>query len=159
MLDDRHRYDETNRLVHEFKILWVGNWPPDQNPTWEPEANLPRKLVEEYRKKQARKLGSKSQKTLSPYMLNRRFSSVAEAFEGELDDATNGIGSNYSAEAVEEVSSDENQAEKLIVTEESELELPVNGKKHSPAIPAFSGFGRRSFENQREAFGGEFRII
>ncbi|KAI9903769.1 hypothetical protein N3K66_000298 [Trichothecium roseum] len=34
--------------VRYFRVLWEGEWPPDQNPSWEPEENLPRQLVRNY---------------------------------------------------------------------------------------------------------------
>ncbi|UNI16946.1 hypothetical protein JDV02_003328 [Purpureocillium takamizusanense] len=39
---------EGRGLVRYFKVLWEGEWPPDQNPTWEPEENLPANLVRNY---------------------------------------------------------------------------------------------------------------
>ncbi|KAJ3479200.1 hypothetical protein NLG97_g8384 [Lecanicillium saksenae] len=35
-------------LVRYFKVRWEGDWPPEQNPTWEPEENIPDDLVREF---------------------------------------------------------------------------------------------------------------
>ncbi|KAI5858260.1 hypothetical protein GGS23DRAFT_586646 [Durotheca rogersii] len=78
-----------------FKVRWEGDWPPDQNPTWEPEGNIPPALVKLYLKKAAkrsqatpgggRNRGShkKSQHAVPPPLLRRKYSSVAEAFAGD----------------------------------------------------------------------------
>ncbi|CEJ93813.1 hypothetical protein VHEMI09381 [[Torrubiella] hemipterigena] len=55
-LDDMNEYIVEGRgRVRYFKVLWEGNWPPDKNPTWEPEANLPKALVKEFLKEKAEK--------------------------------------------------------------------------------------------------------
>ncbi|KAK3192375.1 hypothetical protein K4F52_001588 [Lecanicillium sp. MT-2017a] len=41
---------EGEGLTRYFKVRWAGDWPADQNPTWEPEENLPTKLVRGYMK-------------------------------------------------------------------------------------------------------------
>lgn len=70
-----------------FKVRWEGNWPPDQNPTWEPQENLPSDLVRKYLKKRAKTAARLNRdptvgvSTQSP----RKYSSVAEAFEGEAE--------------------------------------------------------------------------
>lgn len=98
---------EDGRMVRYYKVRWVGDWPPDQNPTWEPEENISRSLVREYLKRKekkeaggsslpstpqkkqqqqqpsGKKKGPSAQRTLSPWMGSRKFSSVQEAFEGE----------------------------------------------------------------------------
>ncbi|KAI1640129.1 hypothetical protein F4809DRAFT_592743 [Biscogniauxia mediterranea] len=80
------------RAERFFKVRWEGDWPADQNPTWEPEENLPAALVRKYLKhknksKNRHKTGSGA--TESPPkrpMLKRKYSSVAEAFEGGEDE-------------------------------------------------------------------------
>ncbi|KAJ6781510.1 hypothetical protein PWT90_08096 [Aphanocladium album] len=48
-LEDMELYDvEGQGLVRLFKVRWEGDWPPDQNPTWEPEENIPDDLVSEF---------------------------------------------------------------------------------------------------------------
>ncbi|CAK7231375.1 hypothetical protein SCUCBS95973_007890 [Sporothrix curviconia] len=44
-----------SRLVRFFLVRWKGDWPPDQNPTWEPAENLPPRMVRQYLKKAAQK--------------------------------------------------------------------------------------------------------
>ncbi|KAI1372645.1 hypothetical protein F4677DRAFT_431724 [Hypoxylon crocopeplum] len=77
-----------------FKVRWEGNWPPDQNPTWEPEENIAPNLVKQYLKKKASRQKATSpakndndtpSMTLPrrPQTLKRKYSSVAEAFAGD----------------------------------------------------------------------------
>lgn len=72
-----------------FQVRWEGSWPPDENPTWEPEENIPRKLVRRYLAKHA----GRSSKKREPEV--RRYSSVMEAFEDggveELGHGRNGF--------------------------------------------------------------------
>ncbi|OBS20783.1 hypothetical protein FPOA_07124 [Fusarium poae] len=107
---------EGGDLVRYFKVRWEGDWPPDQNPTWEPESNLPNELVRRYLKNRKRKRpeagkrtgGEKPQKpaaatqppvapsyksrksmkqtTLSWGIPAKQFKSVTEAFEGLEED-------------------------------------------------------------------------
>ena len=81
-----------------FKVRWKGNWPADQNPTWEPEENISRKMIKDYLRRRARKsaagspAGSSSRKKTPtahrhpPAPPARKYSSVAEAFEGAADE-------------------------------------------------------------------------
>ncbi|EPE04189.1 chromo domain-containing protein [Ophiostoma piceae UAMH 11346] len=39
------------KLVQYFSVRWKGDWPPDQNPTWEPAENLPPRMVQQYLRK------------------------------------------------------------------------------------------------------------
>ncbi|RGP77528.1 hypothetical protein FLONG3_4313 [Fusarium longipes] len=105
---------EGSGLVRYFKVRWEGDWPPDQNPTWEPESNLPDRLVRNYLKNGKRKRsegekrsgGDKSkrpaatqpaapsyppkksmkQSTLSWGLHAKQYRSVTEAFEGFEED-------------------------------------------------------------------------
>lgn len=60
--------------VRYFRVLWEGEWPPEQNPSWEPEENLPRQLVRNYFKTskarrlrmQQRHAGVRVEPSLSP---------------------------------------------------------------------------------------------
>jgi hypothetical protein len=36
-----------------YLVRWVGDWPEDQNPTWEPKANIPDWLRYQYEEEQA----------------------------------------------------------------------------------------------------------
>ena len=86
--------------VRYFLVRWEGDWPPDQNPTWEPEGNINRDLVRTFMRKRKKSLmlmdGTVDKmdelppvgtavppppSTLRPQP-ERRYSSVAEAFEG-----------------------------------------------------------------------------
>ncbi|KAI1749437.1 hypothetical protein F4782DRAFT_303533 [Xylaria castorea] len=89
-LEDDKVIEIEGELVRHFKVRWVGKWPPGQNPTWEPEENISEPMVRKYLKDKAAKI---SQSSSSPRRLEkpirtskRKYSSVAEAFEGDDDD-------------------------------------------------------------------------
>lgn len=75
--------------VHWFKVRWEGDWPADQNPTWEPRENIAEKLVKQYLKRKAnRGANSKKAKTKQRTSLAdwaKQYSSVTEAFEGQAE--------------------------------------------------------------------------
>lgn len=91
--------------IQYFKVRWEGDWPPEQNPTWEPRENISAKLVKSYLKRKAKldrngprtdaggtsssksKPKEKHQSTLKRWASNFTYNSVSEAFEGqpELD--------------------------------------------------------------------------
>lgn len=89
--------------IHYFQVRWEGDWPPDQNPTWEPRENISADLVKVYLKRKAEKarhipasarkgLGSskgkpeeKRQSTLNQWASKFNYSSVSEAFEGQAE--------------------------------------------------------------------------
>ncbi|CAK7246370.1 MAG: hypothetical protein STHCBS139747_008000 [Sporothrix thermara] len=50
----------SSRLLRYFLVRWKGDWPPDQNPTWEPAENLPPRMVRQYLKKAAQKRVSRA---------------------------------------------------------------------------------------------------
>ena len=102
-LEDDYVEEHDKSRSRFFKVRWKGNWPPDENPTWEPEENIPRKLVKQYLKRKARKAGgggsvanspSGSRGTPKPVVRPtppaRMYSSVSEAFEGEVDELAGG---------------------------------------------------------------------
>ena len=60
-----------------FLVRWEGSWAPDENPTWEPEENIPRKLVKRYLEKK----NAAGVEREEPIWKPRRYSSVTEAFE------------------------------------------------------------------------------
>jgi hypothetical protein len=71
-----------------FLVRWEGHWPPEQNPTWEPEQNLPRALINNYLKRTAKPTSAAGTDTPVEYRnVVRKHSSVAEAFAGEIEDA------------------------------------------------------------------------
>ncbi|KAL7629642.1 hypothetical protein AAE478_001164 [Parahypoxylon ruwenzoriense] len=106
-----HKEIETDdgRIERYFKVRWEGNWPADQNPTWEPEENIAPSLVRRYLKKATRrgrsaagghkKRSSKSKGSQHPPMFERKYSSVAEAFAGgeEFVDSVGDRSSNNGA--------------------------------------------------------------
>ncbi|KAK6953976.1 hypothetical protein Daesc_003938 [Daldinia eschscholtzii] len=129
------------KQVRYFKVRWEGNWPPDQNPTWEPEENITPALVKAYLKKKASRHATKSPNKSSssnisrikppfyPPTLKRKYSSVAEAFAGDEEDLAGvGIspgqnekpyisqGDNYN-----NADEDEDKEEMLVVAAEQEM--------------------------------------
>ncbi|KAM0242068.1 hypothetical protein ACHAP5_007466 [Fusarium lateritium] len=135
-IEDMELYDvEGVGLVRYFKVRWEGDWPPDQNPSWEPEANLPPDLIRKYVKNGKRKRDrpaakkpakqptvapsyapskkSMKQTTLTWGIPAKQYKSVSEAFEGVEDDEL--------AMAVEEeapVAKDEEEEDELFIVEE-----------------------------------------
>ena len=103
-IEDVEVYEvEGQELVRYFKVRWEGDWPPDQNPSWEPEGNLPAGLIRNYFKqsKKAReklKRKAKIQKKKKPPTRQTRpslsqvqsYNSVSVAFTGDMD--LNGAG-------------------------------------------------------------------
>ncbi|KAJ3533556.1 hypothetical protein NM208_g7931 [Fusarium decemcellulare] len=157
-LEDMELYEvEGTGLVRYFKVRWEGDWPPDQNPSWEPEYNLPSKLIRNYLKQgKKRRVGGASpaakkkdpmkqatytaaparskksslkQTTLSWGIPARQFKSVSEAFAGGEEEA---IGMAIEDEAAFD---DGDEGEELFVVEE---ESPVK-KKHRKAAPSGNG--------------------
>ncbi|XXG94882.1 hypothetical protein Hte_001141 [Hypoxylon texense] len=119
------RMVETKNGGHEryFKVRWEGEWPPDQNPTWEPEENIAPHLVKRYlkrKKKPARshgsspaKGGSTPSKAPPKPLLKRKYSSVMEAFEGGDELVYNRAGTSMNEEE------SDGQEEILVVATES----------------------------------------
>ncbi|KAM0294638.1 hypothetical protein ACHAQK_003864 [Fusarium lateritium] len=134
-IEDMELYDvEGVGLVRYFKVRWEGDWPPDQNPSWEPEGNLPPDLIRKYLKNGKRKRDrpaakkpvkqpavapsyapskkSMKQTTLTWGIPAKQYKSVSEAFEGLEEDEL--------AMVVEEeapVAKDEEEDELFIVEE------------------------------------------
>lgn len=96
-LEDAQLYDvEGVGLVRYFKVLWEGDWPPDQNPSWEPEENLPPALVRNFdkrskdrstsREKHKKKVQKKTMKqTTLSWGDGKKYDSVSHAFAGDED--------------------------------------------------------------------------
>lgn len=91
-LEDMAFYDVENRgLVRYFLVRWAGDWPPEQNPSWEPEDNIPPELIRSYTKmdkKRRAKLTTQSQRPAPDHRgwaTERRYRSVSEAFEGDAE--------------------------------------------------------------------------
>jgi hypothetical protein len=80
---------EGGKSVRRFLVLWKGDWPPDQNPTWEPEDNIPKKMARKFLAQSA-KMGmdgaSDTPPPHRPWRPERTFSSVSEAFAGDAEE-------------------------------------------------------------------------
>ncbi|KAI1322897.1 hypothetical protein F5Y16DRAFT_403974 [Xylariaceae sp. FL0255] len=85
-LEGDQTIEVNGQWIRQYKVRWAGNWPPDQNPTWEPEENIPETLVRSYLKFKASKFGQTPTAVSTP-LLKRKYSSVAEAFEGDAEDS------------------------------------------------------------------------
>ncbi|KAI1408715.1 hypothetical protein F5Y13DRAFT_171597 [Hypoxylon sp. FL1857] len=148
---------EGDRIVnvdgrHEryFKVRWEGNWPPNQNPSWEPEENLPPVLVKQYLKRKASRRSSTSlskhdydytpgrSTSQHPLALKRKYSSVAEAFAGEddLDELRDGADSKKETYANgrgnnDNYDGDDDEGDELlIVATEQETSPQARGRGH-----------------------------
>ncbi|KAI1740110.1 hypothetical protein F4680DRAFT_419715 [Xylaria scruposa] len=88
-LEDDKLVEIDGELIRHFKVRWAGKWPPGQNPTWEPEEYIAAPMVQKYLKDKAAKIaqdGSSPRKPEKPTRtLKRKYSSVAEAFQGDDD--------------------------------------------------------------------------
>lgn len=82
--------------VHWFKVRWEGDWPEDENPTWEPRENITEKLVKDYLQRKAKRSTArpfrpnpkKKSKTKQTNLLAdwaKGYGSVAEAFDGQAE--------------------------------------------------------------------------
>lgn len=95
-LEDADLYEvEGVGLVRYFKVLWEGDWPADQNPSWEPEDNLPPALVRNFYKRSKDQLTKTQRKkkkreralqqTTLTWGNGKKCDSVSHAFTGDED--------------------------------------------------------------------------
>lgn len=142
-------------VVRYFKVRWEGDWPPDQNPSWEPEDNLPAALVRSYLKQSKKrragheahepkkkaprpptthapsaaqkKRGHLKQTTLPWGIPAKQYKSVSEAFAGDEEEVMGMAVANDAPDDDEEEEQDE-----LFVVEEppakkSRVQAPWHG--------------------------------
>jgi hypothetical protein len=86
-LEGMKNHTINGKTIRYFKVRWVGDWPPDQNPTWEPEENIPPALVTKYLKKS--RVSQKPQSATQRPRI-KKYTSISEAFddtEGNPDEA------------------------------------------------------------------------
>lgn len=86
--------DQIQDGIHWFRVRWEGDWPEEENPTWEPRENIAEKLVKQYLKRKAKreaerhaKLSAKKSKMKQTNLLAdqaKAYGSVMEAFEGQM---------------------------------------------------------------------------
>lgn len=123
--DDWRFRTEDGRVVRYFKVRWAGNWPPEQNPTWEPEENLTASMVRSYLKRKRAKgiLDDKIDEAPSwvvgkPASPAKKYNSVAEAFEDVATVAAVSGGGDAGADEDDDEDDDSDWHDKLLVTEE-----------------------------------------
>ncbi|KAK3951414.1 hypothetical protein QBC32DRAFT_162766 [Pseudoneurospora amorphoporcata] len=143
LLDDQW-VTEFGVKVHKYLVLWEGDWPPDQNPTWEPEDNIEdQSLITKYLKKKRAgvlKPPKKTQRSMLSYLSQPQYSSVAEAFEGDLDEL-------QPEAAVATPDSDlDDGGDELLVTEEPVAKTQKNGKGK---ISSFTSFDSKLEQYQK----------
>ncbi|CAI4216121.1 unnamed protein product [Parascedosporium putredinis] len=152
------------RVVPYYLVRWEGDWPPEQNPTWEPEENLPPTLVRKFLSKNStpRAHGGESRNRTPNRSRNqkhgrpppsawpeRRYSSVTEVFEDPIDIITPAVvapvvGGTGLADSSEEDSASEDE-EMFQVTERpaggsSSSTREPSGSRSGPFIPRFGIF-------------------
>ncbi|KAI1502350.1 hypothetical protein F5X99DRAFT_158943 [Biscogniauxia marginata] len=135
-LEDDQLMEIDGKEERFFKVRWEGDWPADQNPTWEPENNIPKSLVKKYLRSKARKGDGEAAE--SPKKggnrptptLKRKYSSVAEAFEGDAEEEPVLRGGSLARDSWADGDKDEGE-ERLLVTEQ----------RSGPATP----LGKRQF--------------
>ncbi|KAI0445743.1 hypothetical protein F4803DRAFT_506275 [Xylaria telfairii] len=135
-LEDDKIIEINGELIQHFKVRWVGKWPPGQNPTWEPEKYISEDLVQKYLKDKAAKMaqsGSSPRKfeKLTPAS-KRKYSSVAEAFEG--DDELPMPSSSLPGDAQDD--EDDDDVEHFQVTEQTRQNTPLRKSRINPALIA-----------------------
>lgn len=145
LLDDQW-VTEFGAKVHKYLVLWEGDWPPDQNPTWEPEENIEdQSLIKKYLKKKqagAIKPPKKIQRSMLSYFSSQpQYSSVAEAFEGDIDELQ-----PEAAAAVTQDSDSDDGGDELLVTEEPVAKSQKNGKGK---ISSFTSFDSKLKQYQK----------
>ncbi|KAG7129062.1 hypothetical protein HYQ45_018956 [Verticillium longisporum] len=88
-LEDTKLHDTENGVQRMFLVRWKGSWPEGQNPTWEPEENIPQDLARKFMLKRKAEIGKNkatdtARRTASPpWKQQRKWSSVSEAFAGD----------------------------------------------------------------------------
>ncbi|KAK3362325.1 hypothetical protein B0T25DRAFT_490234 [Lasiosphaeria hispida] len=133
LLDDRYSH-ENGVKVHKYLVNWEGNWPPGQNPTWEPAENIQDdNLIAEYRRRKKAGLlkPDKSQKTLHSFLSKTPYANVAEAFEGELDELASQAAGGVESDL------DDSGDELRVVDDTRGKELTKNGNFISPKFRSF----------------------
>lgn len=163
-IEDVADFVVNGRVVPYYLVRWEGDWPPEQNPTWEPEENLPPTLVRKFLSKNStpRAQGSESRNRTPNRSRNakhgrpppsawpeRRYSSVTEVFEDPIDIITPAaaapvVGGNGLADSSEEDSASEDE-EMFQVTERpaggsSSSTREPSGSRSGPFIPRFGIF-------------------
>ncbi|KAK4249498.1 hypothetical protein C7999DRAFT_12711 [Corynascus novoguineensis] len=130
LLDDQW-FVEQGIKVHRYLVVWEGNWPENQNPTWEPAENIQEKLITQYRKKKEAgllKSSKGSQKTLHRYMAGARYSSVSEAFEAGMNEQTGQASTCMEREV--------DQPDEVFLVTNNVGDITANGTKSAPS-PGF----------------------
>ncbi|RYO98280.1 hypothetical protein DL764_007129 [Monosporascus ibericus] len=130
-----------------FKVRWKGDWAPDENPTWEPEENIPRKLIKVYLRHKAGKSDDRSPSVKGPHTPKakrpsppaRKYSSVAEAVEGVATEEPSRVRrpARYISAEAEVGGDDDDGEEQLIVTEEQQQRRSDFTSPSAPASLAF----------------------
>ncbi|KAL2193736.1 hypothetical protein P885DRAFT_71938 [Corynascus similis CBS 632.67] len=118
LLDDQWFIEEGIK-VHRYLVLWEGNWPENQNPTWEPAENIQEKLITHPKG---------SQKTLHRYVAGARYSSVSEAFEAGINEQTGQVSICMGREV--------DQSDEVFLVTNDVGDITANGTKSAPS----SGF-------------------
>lgn len=119
--------------VHWFRVRWEGDWPDDENPTWEPRENISEKLVKQYLKKKAKReaeqLAKTSQKKKSKMKQTNQYadfakgcSSVTEAFAGQADMDGTDVADFHQGDAQDgSADATDGPDELLVIDEDNEL--------------------------------------
>lgn len=151
LLADKWDYDIGGNLVHFYQVLWEGKWPPGQNPTWEPQANIMPELVRDYDKRKVdleKEKGKEKQHSSGPssssgnkHMPKKRYSNVAEAFEGDLAEG----GGAHAVDGQGARNDDDDDDDGLFVTEEHRRAATATQKAGGDAgiastVPVPAGF-------------------
>ncbi|POS78059.1 chromodomain protein-2 [Diaporthe helianthi] len=128
--------------VHWFKVRWEGEWPEDQNPTWEPRENIAEKLVKQYLRRKAKREEDQLAKASAKKKSNikqtnlladqaKAYGSVMEAFEGQMNMDSAGDVDHDQADAHYEDVHDGGEVpdEHLVIYEDKEQQAAIERRK------------------------------
>ncbi|KAK5634134.1 hypothetical protein RRF57_009848 [Xylaria bambusicola] len=140
------------KLVRYYKVRWAGEWPEDQNPTWEPEENIPHPLVRKYLKKKAAKTawnglvpepftGPASDRRVSDgrasngqaLTFKKTYSNTTETFKGDTTSETLGLSSSFLEEPRAQDEKDDTE-EFLQVTKQNTTTRPIHKLRVDAAL-------------------------
>ncbi|CRK39323.1 hypothetical protein BN1723_004558 [Verticillium longisporum] len=129
-LEDTKLHDTENGVQRMFLVRWKGSWPEGQNPTWEPEENIPQDLARKFMLKRKAGIGKNkatdtARRPASPsWRQQRKWSSVSEAFAGDVNGPDFGKAGIIKSKAREAVGHDGDE-QLLVVDEQPPISKPA----------------------------------
>lgn len=131
--------------VHWFRVRWEGDWPEEENPTWEPRENIAEKLVKQYLRRKAKReaerhakaSAKKKSKMKQPNLLAdqaKAYGSVMEAFEGQMNlDGAGNMDLDQGDAHYEDVQAGDDGPDELLVIERDKELAAIERRKAAQA--------------------------